>query len=112
MWIGKMNLTDPHVNISPPQKETHMQQEATRKRRHYPLASPTGIRSKYGKTNTEWNIVYDPTNDKVLVWTTTVYGSIDDEDAVCSPIKKARVKTHSPGMLSQFQANSKEATSS
>jgi hypothetical protein len=41
---------------------------------------------------------------------TTAYVSIDDEDTICSLIKKARVKAHSPGMLSQFQMNGKEAT--
>jgi hypothetical protein len=34
-----------------------------------PLATPPGIRSKYGKTNAEWHIVYDPKKDKVLIWT-------------------------------------------
>jgi hypothetical protein len=48
---------------------SNRRRHVTWKRRHYPLASPTGIRSKYGTTNTEWNIVYDPTNDNVLVWT-------------------------------------------
>jgi hypothetical protein len=33
------------------------------------LARPPGNRSKYGKTSTTWNIVYDPRNDKVLTWT-------------------------------------------
>jgi hypothetical protein len=41
----------------------------------------------------------------------TIYGSINDKDAVCLPIKKAREKAHSQGMLSRFQANGKEATS-
>jgi len=40
-----------------------------RKRKKYPLARPPGIRSKYGKTNTAWSIVYDPRNDTVLTWT-------------------------------------------
>ena len=40
-----------------------------RKRKKYPLARPPGIRSKYGKTNTAWSIVYDPRNDTVLIWT-------------------------------------------
>ena len=40
-----------------------------RKWKKYPLARPPGIRSKYGKTNTVWSIVYDPRNDTVLTWT-------------------------------------------
>jgi hypothetical protein len=38
-------------------------------RRRYPLTKPPGTRTKYGKTPTAWNIIYDPDKDEVLTWT-------------------------------------------
>jgi hypothetical protein len=35
----------------------------------YPTTKPPGTQSKYGKTATTWNIIYDPDKDKILTWT-------------------------------------------
>jgi hypothetical protein len=56
--------------FNPNRKRIFIRRRSTkRKRKKFPMARPPGIRSKYGKTNMTWNIVYDPKNDKVLTWT-------------------------------------------
>jgi hypothetical protein len=77
-----------------------------------PSGKTPGIRSKYGKANTTWNIVYDPRNDKVLTWTNhrvRIYRRRGHRPGL--PTKTARAKIHSPGMLYRFQVNGKAATS-
>ena len=65
-----MSLISMATLFKPNRKRMCIRRSSTkRKRKKYPLARPPGIRSKYGKTNTAWSIVYDPRNDTVLTWT-------------------------------------------
>jgi hypothetical protein len=49
-------------------KRTYNQKSTKRHRTNYPMDKPPGTRSKFEKCNTVWNIVYDPSKDKVLIW--------------------------------------------
>jgi hypothetical protein len=55
--------TRPRMERTPTRKRTPRPQ-----RPHYPLQKPPGIRTKYGKLPTAWNIIYDPKTDTILTW--------------------------------------------
>ena len=56
--------------FNPNRKRIRIRRSYTKRiRQKYPMARPPGTRSKHGKNNTTWNIVYDQRNDTMLVWT-------------------------------------------
>ena len=56
--------------FNPNRKRIRIRRSYTKRiRQKYPMARPPGTRSKHGKNNTTWNIVYDQRNDTVLIWT-------------------------------------------
>jgi hypothetical protein len=49
-------------------QKTKNETKTKRNKSNYPMDKPPGARSQFEKCNTVWNIVYDPSQDKVLIW--------------------------------------------
>jgi alcohol dehydrogenase class IV len=76
------------------------------------LAKPPGQQTKYGKTHTQWNMVYDQQNDKILTWTQRdVFKTTDDTVTSSLYTKNPNVKIHSHVMPNPSKDTGKAAAS-